>query len=156
MRLCKFTFTILYHFYFVCILFGMPFLHPFTFLMFIKSHKLLSVCDAGSILCWGWLGLSLQNHYSIGTVAAVASFAKVIQRYILLKIAHTTAASFCKIYAMLCVAQHCLYTSNLHLHLWGHAAMVKLNTPWLLGVHQLALTQALHFVHIPFRMFDHI
>ena len=31
--LCTFTFT-LYHTYLVCILFGVPFLHPFTFLSF--------------------------------------------------------------------------------------------------------------------------
>ena len=36
MRLCELTFTIT-HPYLVCILFGIPFPHLFTFLMFIKS-----------------------------------------------------------------------------------------------------------------------
>ena len=41
-RLCKFTFSLLYHPYLVCILFGMPSLHPFTFVIFFKSCQLLT------------------------------------------------------------------------------------------------------------------
>ena len=48
MRLCKFTFTVI-SFLLVCILFGMPSLHPFTFLMFLSLVEKMNVTEQARV-----------------------------------------------------------------------------------------------------------